>query len=402
MAEHVRSHHDDVEVVLVSYADETTPSTSIDHLPLMTLGEPVEERGRTRVGRAVHRRWQSVRQLGHDWTIARQFDAMVITGGGIFEAEATAAAGGLIGAVGFYLLALTSSHRRHHFATVAIGGTSMDRSVQRFLVVRSLRHAEYRSFRDAASKDALVGMHGAQDDDRVTTDLVFATALPDHAPPVERDQPRVAIGVMRFPWLGPGGAEELAGTEYVQALATLVAQLIPTGTVAVFGGDRADGPVVDALVNAVEERVGVEETRRRLDVWGTPALHETVNLLVDVDVVVCSRFHSLVAAFLARTGVVAVADRVKVRSLMGEAELSDLVIEARGLDGQALTTLVERVVMELEGVRSKVSSTTLRFEASAQDELRELDDLLERWNRDRSGGRSGQTVGVRRPVRPSL
>ncbi|MBD7979426.1 polysaccharide pyruvyl transferase family protein [Oerskovia merdavium] len=402
VAEHVRGHHDDVEVVLVSYADETTPSTSIDHLPLMTLGEPVEERGRTRVGRAVHRRWQSVRQLGRDWTITRQFDAMVITGGGVFEAESTAAAGGLVGAVGFFLLALVSSHRHHHFATLSIGGTSMRRSLERFLLVRSMRYAEYRSFRDAASKDALVGMHGAQDDDRVSSDLVFATPMISRASRTQSGPKRVAIGVMRFPWLGEGWADELARTAYVQALADVVEHLLPTSTVAVFGGDKADAPVIEALVRVVEGRVGHEVVLHRVEVWGSPAFHDTVERLCDVDVVVCSRYHNLVAAFLRGTGVIAVADRVKVRSLMREAGVSDLVVEARGLDGQDLVERIEHVVAHLDDVRAAVSSTTRQFALSAEAQLRELDDLLERWNKGRHGGRAHQSVVERLPARPSL
>lgn len=377
-AAHLADRHD---VVLLTYAGEPVDVPGLEGLPVVTLGaagSPPGTAGRAR--RAWYRATGAWRRLRLARRTGRGLDVLVVAGGGVFEAEATAGVGP-VGALSLLTLARAASTGGRRFLAVSVGGTPMPQGWGRRTFVRAMRRAEYRSFRDLASRSALVRMLGARPDDPVSTDVVLAAAPTDTpAPPapVPGRPPLVALGVMRFAWLGPGAHTELSRTPYVQALADVVVRRVGAGDrVALLGGDVADLAVLDAVAEEAGRRLGTAEAARSLERWGTPGFDEAVRRLAACDVVVASRFHNVVAAFVAGTPVVAVADRVKVRTLMMDAGLAGLVLDAGDVTAGEVDKLLDDVADRSREVRAAVTATARRLGGVAREQLAELDRLLD-------------------------
>ncbi|WP_166850216.1 polysaccharide pyruvyl transferase family protein [Isoptericola sp. BMS4] len=381
-ATHLAGRHD---VVLLTYAGTPDQVPGLEGLPVVTLGpdDDVPLSG-GRVRRALRRGTSAWRRLHKARRTARGLDVLVVAGGGAFEAEATAGVGP-VGALSLLTLARAASTGGRRFLAVAVGGTPMPPGWGRRTFVRAMRRAEYRSFRDLASRSALVRMLGAWPDDPVSTDVVLAAAPADTpAPPapVAGRPPLVALGVMRFAWLGPGAHTELSRTPYVQALADVVVRRVGAGDrVALLGGDVADLAVLDAVAEEAGHRLGTAEAARSLERWGTPGFDEAVRRLAACDVVVASRFHNVVAAFVAGTPVVAVADRVKVRTLMMDAGLAGLVLDAGDVTAGEVDKLLDDVADRSREVRAAVTATARRLGEVARAQLTELDRLLDATER---------------------
>jgi len=379
VADHLRGEHD---VVLVTYADRPAPVEGLEGLPCVPLGEGDAGGGRTRVGRALHRVRAAAAGVRRAWRSGRTAGAMVVTGGGFFEAEATAGVG-VLEMLALSVLTFASSTHGRTLVVLAVGGTTTSRRWERTLLALSMRRASYRSFRDLGSRDAMVRMGGALPDDPVSTDVVFAsTAGPEPtrdggAPAVREDPGLLALGVMRFPWLGPGGAAELARTSYVQALADAVERHVAAGgRAALLGGDAADLAVVEAVGAEAARRLGPDATGRSVESWGVPSFAEQVARIARCDAVAASRFHTVVAAVVAGRPVVAVADRAKVRALMADAGLSPWVVGARGLEAARLDKLLGELRDRDAEVRGTVVAARDRLAATARSQLRELDEVL--------------------------
>ncbi|MFC8597466.1 polysaccharide pyruvyl transferase family protein [Isoptericola sp. NPDC057191] len=383
VADHLRGQHD---VVLVTYAGHPLPVSGLEDLRWAPLGDDAPPSGRTRAGRLLHRVRSAVDSLHRAWRTGRDVGALVIAGGGVYEAEATAGVG-VLGALALVVLAFASSTHGRRLVVLAVGGTTVRSRAERALLVLATRRASYRSFRDQASRAALLEMGGASPDDPVRTDVVFASA-PDTpsapepgagAPAAHEGRGLLALGVLRFPWLGPGGPADLALTPYVQALAETVAQHVTGGgTVALVGGDVSDLPVADAVRSEAARRLGDAAVATSVEVWGAPPFAELVPRLARCDLVVASRFHTLVAAVVAGRPVLAVADRAKVRSLMRDAGLASWVLEARGLEAARLDKLLGELRDQETAVRDLVVAARDRLAGTAREQLSELDAVLAR------------------------
>lgn len=378
VVEHLRRNRPTVDLRLLTYADDPDPVARRFGVTTVSLLRPRQDRPVGRVKRIVARPWRLLRQLAHVWAAVRRVDAVVVAGGGVFEAEGTAGVSGWVGMTGLLTLSLAASlGRRHHLAFVGVGGTYAPRRLERLLVASSTRRAEHRSFRDEESKTALGRMGGAAQEDVVGADLVFARGVVGADELRAGDRARIGIGVMGFSWLDPG---VLATDAYVEALVDATVSLVSEGTeVVVFGGDAADDPVIEATAAGARARLP-EEDRRHVLVSAARSLTDQMSELATADVVASSRFHNVVATFLTERPVVAVADRAKVRRLMAAAGLQDYVVEARSLTAGELLRVVEQARRTDSSNRLAVRRAREGQHLLALRELDALDRLIDAWS----------------------
>ena len=390
VVEHLRRSRPTTELRLLTYADDAALVARRFGVATISLRRPRPVRPAGRVARLVGRPWRLVRLLAHAWASVRGVDVVVVTGGGVFEAEGTAGIGGWIGMVGLLSLALASSvGRHHHLAFVGVGGTYAPRRLERVLVAASTRRAEHRSFRDEESRTALLRMGGAAPGDLVGADLVFAREPVAGPERVDGGRPRVGIGVMGFPWLDLDSPGAIAADAYVDALVSTIASLVSGGDdVLIFGGDTADDPVVEVTSARARARLD-DDGRSHVLVSEARSLEDQLSELATTDVVVSSRFHNVVATFLAERPVVAVADRAKVRRLMASAGLQDYVVEAATLTAAELLHVIEQARQEESPNRAAVARAREGQRVLARQELDALDRLIDGWGQGAAGRSDG-------------
>lgn len=360
--------------VLVSYGtppDERPAGTA----PVVWLGASRPGSG-SPVARVVHRLVGAAGDLGRHVRVARSVDVLLVAGGGLFENDATASSSSLGGFLNLLGSALATRAGRRPFGIVAVGATPWEGGAAGRLVERLMRLATYRSFRDARSRGAMVQDGGARADDPVHADVVFAADAAD--PPAPGTC--VGLGVMAHGWLGvprTADARDHATSPYVQACVDLALTMRSRGVdVLVFGGDDADTPWAAEVVRRVgqEGGPGPGGVVELVDVSVPGALDGAVRRC---GVVVCSRYHNVITAFRLGRPVVALADRVKTRTIMESAGQSAFVVEAREADAEALEALVARLLDESGDVaRAEIREATSRMSVAAREQFAELAVVL--------------------------
>lgn len=364
-----------VEPFLISYG---APSTQYrpEFARVVWMSAP-RSASSTRLGRVLARGSGAARDLWRHVQVVRSADVIIVAGGGLFENDATAATAGMGGFLNLVGVGASARMRGVPFGIVAVGATRWQETPERLLVGWVMRLAQYRSFRDVPSRDALVLDGGAKPSDQVFADLVFAE-------PLNRSEgPRrcVGIGVMAHGWLSDGDA----GAAYVDACASLAKTLMRSGTdVLVFGGDASDerwaATIVDRAANSGEPLPGHLE---RVDASAPGALDDAIDRS---DVIVCSRYHNVVMAVRHLTPVVAVADREKTRTLMADIGQSSFVVEARQVDADLLEGLVTELMKSRASVVEVISNALTAMSRAAEAQVRDVCAHLVQQSGDTAGG----------------
>lgn len=400
--EHLRRTLPDLDLRLITYGPQTeaiarrlgvatvsTQSTARSRPPLGALGP---------IGPSLARATRLARELASTWSALRSVDAVVVLGCGIFEAESTVGGRGWRAMADLYLVSLASSLGAHRLAFVGVGGTVLRTRAERVLVVAAMRRAAHRTFRDEASKAALLQMGGGGPRDLVVADLVFAADLGevgggDAEPGPSR--PQIALGVMSFDWLRREDGVLSPQDPYLRSLAETAAVLVREGSdVVVFAGDVADRAAVDLVAAEARGRLGGGHGEGRIVTLHATTLADQVPVLAAADTVVGSRFHNAVTALMLGKEPIVVADRTKIRTLMTTTGLGDRVLEARTLTAADLVRLVARARAERPATEARTASAVEGARERAARGLHDLDRLVRRWENE--GTKRGRRTGNRR------
>ena len=333
-------------------------------------------------GGAMARTAAKLADLLHLVRVVGGYDAVVVPGTGVLERAGRRDPGGVL--VWLAVLALACRLRRVPFAWFAVGGGPYDSRLPAWTAGVAARGARYRSFRDAGSRDALPAWAGVGRD-AVTHDVVLGRpeALRRGTPSErsERSEPSagprtVAVGVIDHD--PPGGDSASLRRRYLDRAAALVRTLVGSGSVVeLLAADGADhGPVADVreAVSAVPADVpmgrrGVPAASVHTEVTGLDAL---VVYLADVDVVVSSRYHVLVAAFLARRPVVALSHAHKDDALLHGAGLGAYVVPIDAAEPGRVAALVRAAHADAARVAEELDATCRAAYASVHGEADRL------------------------------
>jgi polysaccharide pyruvyl transferase WcaK-like protein len=253
---------------------------------------------------------------------------------------------------------------------VASVGTGTLGPVSRALVVRALRLAGYRSFRDAVSRD-LVRAPALTADDPVVPDLAYAVPAVFAAAPAG---PRLVVGLSPMNFAHPRHWPERSAARYrrhVASFGQLAARVVREGhTAAIFTTDR-DGAAVDDLVAAAGDLPA--EARSRLQIRSTPTVAALFEALAGMDLVVAARLHGVLLAHVARRPVLAVAHERKVRTLMEETGQREFCVGIDGFDAGTAWDLLQRMA----GARAELTAQIDGFVRSCAARVeRQYDALL--------------------------
>lgn len=282
------------------------------------------------------------------WAWVRRHDAVVVPGMGVLEGSLPVRPWGW--PYSLLLVCLAGRLTGTPVALVCVGADELARPLSRRLIVWAARLAHHRSFRDAASRDALraMGLARAAGDD-VVTDLAFALPVP----PVQAVRPgAVGVGVMALPAApagpvtDPGGDPAGGHRDYPERIAGFVGWLLDHGhEVRLLTGDREDEAVAEAVRTTLLTRRGAA-TATRLTA-GTPgSLTELMELMRPLEVVVATRYHNIVCALALGKPTVSIGYAAKNDVLMAGHGLADACQRTDTLD-------LPRLVEQFRAVRAR-------------------------------------------------
>jgi polysaccharide pyruvyl transferase WcaK-like protein/glycosyltransferase involved in cell wall biosynthesis len=266
-------------------------------------------------------------------------DAVVVPGSGVMETGLGLRPWGL--PYWLFVVALCCRLRGRRLALISIGAEpGRDRTTRR-LHRWTAALATSVSVRDQGSRRALAA-DGVRRPVGVAPDLVFGTDLDtDLGTGVGAGVPgHVALGVMAYyggpqtPERGPAVREA-----YTAALAKLTDELLARGhTVTLVIGDAADREVAED----VAARVGTIRAAGTVRVSPAQTLAEVARELARAEVVLASRFHTLVAALALGRPCVALGYAPKSAELLAAFGLDPATQPMDRIDAAELATQLER------------------------------------------------------------
>lgn len=252
---------------------------------------------------------------------------------------------------------LMAKLRRCRVAFVSVGAGPVYRPLGRVLVKAALFLADYRSYRDEASKDYLRGIGFRAKRDPVYPDLVFG--LPQALLPADETAAHgrrrvVGLGLMAFAGRY-SAAEPRRETyrEYIECLADFAAWLLRQEyDIRLLLGD-GDTMVIDEFRSVLRRRLaGYDEERVIAQPMGSVA--DVLAELAATDVVVATRFHNVLLALLLNKPVIAISFHHKCSSLMRQMRLSEYCHEIEHMDADRLIEQFRKLEQSREAVKRTI------------------------------------------------
>ena len=276
---------------------------------------------------------------------ARRHDVVIVPGMGVLKTSLPLRASGF--PYSLFLLCASSRVFATKVALVSVGATAIKQRPTRWLFNTAARSAFYRSYRDAASLEAMKRRGVYRPGDRAYPDLVFALGVPEHG---RGDPKTVGVGVMAY----YGGnddrrAADLIFARYIDAMCRFVRWLVETGhRVRLFWGDDVDMVAVEYIL--ADLRAAYPELDPSCVVADPSAsLRELIDEMANVSTVVGTRYHGVLSALKLAKPTISIGYSTKHDALMADMGMSEFTQSALSLDADELIKRFSELERPLPG-----------------------------------------------------
>ncbi len=304
----------------------------------------------------------------------RRHDVVIVPGMGVLETTLPLRASGLPYAL--FVLSATGRIFGTKVALVSVGANVIKQRMTAWLFNSAARLAYYRSYRDAASREAMRQRGLDVSEDPVYPDLAFALPTPADVPGKPQT---VGIGVMDFHGTNDDRrrAEQIYAS-YVEQMKQFVLWLVDGGrSVRLFIGDTSgrDQEVVDQIIAYLHERrPGLPPAQ----VVAEPVASFTglMRSMGPAGAVIATRYHNLIGALLLGKPTIAIGYGGKHRSLMADIGMAEFYQPADGLDGDVLIEQFTRLLDRSAELRLTIAAGHAAHAARLAEQFAALSALL--------------------------
>ena len=295
---------------------------------------------------------EECKQYIHALRIFRHSDMLIVPGTGLLTDAYFLSSWGRSS---LFKWSLMAKLRRSRVLFVSVGAGPIYTRLGKFLVKSTLALADYRSFRDDSSLTCVKAIGFARRNDKVYPDLTFSlpkTLIPSPG----RSEGRRIVGLGLMSYAGRYSAADPRQeiySNYLDSLAAFVEFLLEQDySVKLLLGDE-DSEVIDEFRDSLKARLG--------DYDATRVVHEPVTAVDQIlyqialtDVVVATRFHNLLLAFLLGKPAMAISFHSKCASLMSQFGLSNYCQDIDGLSAERLIAQFEDVELNHEEITTMI------------------------------------------------
>lgn len=259
----------------------------------------------------------------------------------------------------------------------SVGAGPIADPLSRWIVKRAVSLADYRSYRDAFSKEYLARIGFDSRGDRVYPDLAFSLEPPAGARHGSGDRRVVGVGLMDY--YGSRSSKERGEgvyRRYVEKLSDFVEWLLDHGyTVHLLVGDLAYDTRVRGDVRRTLHQRGARWSEEKLVDVPISSVEDLIARLAEVDLLVATRFHNLLLALMLGKPVVAVSYHEKIASLMEGVGLGGYCQHVDRLDVRRLTEQFAALERDRDGVASMVARKRDEYRRALDDQYAVLSTL---------------------------
>ena len=240
---------------------------------------------------------------------------------------------------------------------MSVGAGPITNNANKFVLVRALRLADYRSYRELDAVRFLQSIGYDTSKDLLYPDLVFS--LPKASLPLPK-QPSttpvvVGLGMMNyFGWQYRPGAGEKLYQEYIAKMKLFAAWLLGKGfTIRLLSGDVADTWPIQDLANFVREE-GEPQWQERLIIEEVTDVHDLFDQIAQTDLVVASRFHNVLCALMLERPVISIGYHAKNDDLMKGMGLGDYCQFIESYTNERLIEQFNSCLQDMDSIVCKI------------------------------------------------
>ncbi|MGH6762234.1 MAG: polysaccharide pyruvyl transferase family protein [Phyllobacterium sp.] len=226
----------------------------------------------------------------------RDVDSMIIPGTGILDDFGERPYGMPLDIFRWLVVARLMGVRT---ALVSIGAGPIRHPVSRWLMSRAAGFADFRSYRDALSKNYMTGIGFDTSSDAIYPDIAFKLETPDIAQDTftRNGRPVIGVGVMSYyGWYGFAEGAQAIYDAYAAKLSQFVIHLLDNGhDVRLLTGEIGDMTAVRDILEKVK-RSRPDYLQSRIVAEPSHSLTELMQQMAETEIVVTTRFHNIVCA----------------------------------------------------------------------------------------------------------
>jgi polysaccharide pyruvyl transferase WcaK-like protein len=363
----IRRNWPDAKVIGVSLA----PADTLERHGIETL--PIRANHANESGLTGRVRWV-LRELAFAlrsiWSL-RSVDVLVVSGGGQLD-DAWGGAGAHPFALFKWSLFARLAGASVYYMSVGAGPIYSRKSEQ--LLNRALRLARYRSYRDERSRELVRAQLRIADPGRVVPDLAHMRFDPRTARGPDHSELRV-VGVAPMPHFDPRmapypGPDPARFQAYLDKLTAFVKWLlVERGCTVVFfvGEVHQDEPVIDDVLKLLEKQ-GVDVNSPKVKRPRIRTVAELGECLAETQIVVASRFHSVLLPLALARPVVALTYHPKVTELMRDMGQTEYCLDIDAFQPGELISGFESLWSKREATRNHLLATSSEYRRRLQDQ----------------------------------
>jgi polysaccharide pyruvyl transferase WcaK-like protein len=338
---HLRRYRPDIEVICISTGPEATATNyQIESIPIskkfFSYSPP-----RNPLLRSVLRVFTGMLSEFKGWADGlmslRRTEMLIIPGTGLL----TDGYGlGLTnwGPYGVFKWSLMAKICRCKLLFVSVGAGPIHSALGRFFVKSALSLADFRSYRDDATKQYLKRIGFRADNDRVYPDLVFSlpvTVIPHLANTKNGRRTVVGLGLMVCANMAPRPSNDVYQA-YLENLAGFARwSITQEKDVRILIGELEDLPTTQAFRGLLREKFSVDDVEHVMDEQISSVI-DLLRQIATTDIVVATRFHNVLFALLCGKPVISISFHHKCESLMSAMGLSEYCLDINSIKCDAL------------------------------------------------------------------
>jgi polysaccharide pyruvyl transferase WcaK-like protein len=267
---------------------------------------------------------------------------------------------------------------------VSVGVGPLRHYLSRFFVKSSLLLADFRSYRDDASRQYLGSIGLDQTNDPVYPDLAFSLQMPamSQCRQNEHSNPIIAVGVKDYH--GQYGSLPRQSTAnqvyrcYIDRMTALLAWLLEHSyTVRLVIGDMSyDNQVIADLQSALKAR-NVRYKDQQLIAEPIESLEELLNQLSSADIVVSPRFHNIVFSLLLNRPVIAISYHEKFSALLESPGLAAFNVPIDDADASTIIQKFCELQANRDELKRQIGQKTAEYRAALDEQYSHIFKMLD-------------------------
>lgn len=301
------------------------------------------------------------------------FDAVVVAGTGILDDFGVSP---FELPLSIWIWSVSARSMRKKLAFVSVGAGPISHPLSRRLMMGALKHAGYRSFRDAESMH-FARAHGIAASDRdVFPDLVFGGSLTPNEP-LRKSDPSgklIGVGVMNYyGWRYEGARSDATHQRYLDEVCKLVSLLDQRGRRPVLLIGAEDSAMHGELQARLERLGAFASGLPKIRVGQTLSHH--AEHMGDLDIVVATRYHTLVAALCQGKPAISIGYAEKFRALQQSFGLARYTHSTETFRAEAVADHVETLL----GSKEHAAAAIQAILRQSKDRLMHQEELLSRY-----------------------